>query len=155
MNWGTLQEKFPDLQVREDYTVLIQASDLVDVCQMLKTEFHMDFLKMMTAIDWKDHLELVYGLYSYTHRIDCWVRVKVESPFEIQTVSSIWQAANWHERECYDLFGVNFLGHPNLKRLLLPEDWKGHPLRKDYVQEDTALGVSTKRTYLTELPRLK
>ncbi len=86
------------------------------------------------------HLEIVYHLYSYANKH--WLKVKVRLPRwqnnaagqipEIDSVSDIWLIADWHEREAFDLIGVNFRGHPNLKRILCPEDWTGHPLRKDY-----------------------
>ena len=86
------------------------------------------------------HIEVVYHLYSYTHRHYCKVKVKLprwqngvvgQNP-QLPSVSNVWDIANWHEREAYDLVGVEFLDHPNLKRILCPEDWVGHPLRKDY-----------------------
>ncbi len=86
------------------------------------------------------HLEVVYHLYSYTHKN--WLKVKVRLPRwqndaagqipELDSVSDIWLIADWHEREADDLVGIKFRGHPNLKRILCPEDWVGHPLRKDY-----------------------
>lgn len=86
------------------------------------------------------HVEVVYHLYSYTHKH--WLKVKVRLPRwkddaagkipEIDSVAGIWSIADWHEREAYDLVGIHFRGHPNLKRILCPEDWVGHPLRKDY-----------------------
>ncbi len=86
------------------------------------------------------HVEVVYHLYSYTHKH--WLKVKVRLPRwqndapgripELDSVADIWPIADWHEREAYDLVGIQFQGHPNLKRILCPEDWVGHPLRKDY-----------------------
>lgn len=86
------------------------------------------------------HIEVVYHLYSYNHKHSLVLKVKLprwkddnegELP-EVPSVSSIWASADWHERETYDLMGIRFLNHPNLRRILCPEDWEGHPLRKDY-----------------------
>jgi len=89
---------------------------------------------------WKPHIEVVYHLSSIPHKHTIVVKVKVprwkndvegELP-ELPTVSHVWRTADWHEREVYDLVGVQFVGHPNLRRILCPEDWVGYPLRKDY-----------------------
>jgi NADH-quinone oxidoreductase subunit C len=86
------------------------------------------------------HVEVVYHLYSYTHRHACKLKVKLprwlngvagELP-QVPSVAGVWDIADWHEREAYDLVGIEFTGHPNLKRILCPEDWEGHALRKDY-----------------------
>ncbi len=96
--------------------------------------------KLAKKFPYEPHLEVVYHLYSYTHRH--WLTVKVclprwkhDTPGELPDVPSvahIWAIADWHEREAYDLMGVHFSGHPNLARILCPDDWVGHPLRKDY-----------------------
>lgn len=92
-----------------------------------------DFLFCVTALDWKTHLTMVYHLTSTRHRHHLVVKALLErtSP-EIQTVSDIWRTAEFHEREAYDFFGVQFLDHPDLRRLFLTDDWQGWPLRKDY-----------------------
>jgi NADH-quinone oxidoreductase subunit C len=113
----------------------------------------LDYLRDMSAVDWlvadpkraqklgvTPHLEIVYHLFSFEHRHEIvfkvilprWKDDKPGQPPELPTVSHVWKIANWHEREIYDLMGVRFLGHPNLRRILCPEDWVGHPLRKDY-----------------------
>lgn len=101
-----------------------------------------DYLELdpKKKVTYEPHLEVVYHLYSYPHRH--WCKVKVKLPRwrngvagalpELPTVSDVWSIADWHEREAYDLVGVRFLGHPNPRRILCPEDWVGHPLRKDY-----------------------
>lgn len=96
--------------------------------------------KLAKKFPWEPHLEVVYHLYSYTHRH--WLNVKVKLPRwkndveghlpEVPSVSHIWAIADWHEREAYDLMGIHFTGHPNLVRILCTDDWVGHPLRKDY-----------------------
>ena len=92
-----------------------------------------DYMFCLTAIDWKTHFTMVYHLTSTIHRHHVVVKVKLDrnSP-EIETVSDIWRTAEMLEREVYDLFGIKFLNHPDLRRLIMPDDWQGWPLRKDY-----------------------
>ncbi len=89
-----------------------------------------DMLLMVTGVDYVDHLEVVYHLLSTKDGKRLVVKTKTNE--EVDSVTSIWPGANWHERETYDLVGVKFKNHPNLKRILLPEGWVGHPLRKNY-----------------------
>jgi NADH-quinone oxidoreductase subunit C len=97
-----------------------------------------DYLMCLSGVDYQeDRLGVVYHLHSmkWNHKITLKVDVTVEHP-HCQSVESVWKTANWHEREAYDLIGIIFDGHPDLRRILLPDDWEGHPLRKDYqVQE--------------------
>lgn len=92
-----------------------------------------DMLGMVTAVDHGPELELVYRVRSREMRVGIIVKARVgrEEP-RIASVVEIWPGADWHEREVYDLFGIVFEGHPDLRRILLPDDWIGHPLRKDY-----------------------
>jgi NADH-quinone oxidoreductase subunit C len=90
----------------------------------------------MTCIDWPERdprFDLVYLLRSLVHNDLAWVSVPASEETEVPSLSAIYPGMEWHERECYDLFGIRFSGHPNLTRILLPDDWEGHPLRKDYV----------------------
>jgi NADH-quinone oxidoreductase subunit C len=98
-----------------------------------KSELHFDYLFCLTCVDWKTHLTMVYHFSSTTYRHQLVVKVKLDrtNP-EIETVCDIWRTAEFHEREVYDLFGVIFKNHPDLRRLLLTDDWVGFPLRKDY-----------------------
>jgi NADH-quinone oxidoreductase subunit C len=96
-------------------------------------------------------LQVVYHLYSYSKRHQ--IVLKVDLPREaasVSTVEGVWKAANWLEREVFDLFGVIFDGHSDLRRIMLPEDWVGHPLRKDYVEQEEYDGISTQRAPLVE-----
>lgn len=113
-----------------------------DICLYLKDEpsLRMDLLADLTAVDYSTYpgntglrFEVVYNLISteFHHRIRLKARVPEEDP-RIDTVSLIWHTANWHERETFDLMGITFDGHPDLRRILLPDDWEGHPLRKEY-----------------------
>lgn len=143
-----------------DPWIEVNAEGLVDVCQYLKddAQWQLDLLNCITAVDylhtdpkkaakvdWEPHLELVYHLSSTKTKQT--LVLKVKSPRwanegdehaqeqqlpEIPSVSSVWRTADWHEREVYDLSGVLFTGHPDLRRILCPEDWVGYPLRKDY-----------------------
>ncbi|MCX6313090.1 MAG: NADH-quinone oxidoreductase subunit C [Bacteroidetes bacterium] len=105
---------------------------------MSKKEFDMNYLYCLTCIDWKDHFMMVYHLLSRNHKHEFVVKVKLENrdQAEIETVCGIWKTAELLEREVFDLFGVTFLHHPDLRRLFLDEDWPGFPLRKDYVDEN-------------------
>jgi len=122
--------------------IMLKKDMIRDICIFLKDEpsLKMDHLADLTAVDYSTYpgdsgprFEVVYNLISteYRHRIRLKVRVPEEDP-RIDTVSLIWHTANWHERETFDLMGVTFAGHPDLRRILLPEDWEGHPLRKEY-----------------------
>jgi len=92
-----------------------------------------DYLFCLTAVDWRSHFNIVYHLTSTVHRHTLVVKVKLDHDQPvIQTVSDIWRTAEFHEREAYDLFGVVFSGHPDLRRLFMTDEWKGWPLRKDY-----------------------
>ena len=95
--------------------------------------FDMDYLFCLTCVDWKTHLTMVYHLSSTIHRHPLVVKANVdrENPV-IETVSDIWRTAEFHEREVYDLFGVQFVHHPDLRRLILTDDFEGYPLRKDF-----------------------
>ena len=93
----------------------------------------MDYLFCLTCVDWKTHFTMVYHFSSTRHRHNIVVKAKIDrtNP-EIETVSDIWRTAEMLEREVYDLFGVRFLHHPDLRRLIMPDDWEGWPLRKDF-----------------------
>ncbi|MEP7318896.1 MAG: NADH-quinone oxidoreductase subunit C [Panacibacter sp.] len=97
------------------------------------SSLNFDFLFCITCVDWKTHFTMVYHLTSTTHRHTIVVKSKLDrnNP-EIETVSDIWRTAEFHEREAYDLFGVKFINHPDLRRLFMTDDWVGWPLRKDY-----------------------
>jgi len=96
-------------------------------------EMAFDFLFCLTCVDWKTHLTMVYHLRSYTHKHELVVKCKLdrEKP-AIETAALTWRTAEFHEREVCELFGVQFINHPDLRPLLLPDDWVGFPLRKDY-----------------------
>ena len=114
----------------------VEAAEWKQFAQMLRSEqdLFFDFLFCLTCIDWNTHLTMVYHLDStrYRHNIVVKIKLNREEP-AVETVSDIWQTANFHEREVYELFGVNFLNHPDLRLLILPDGWEGkNPLRKDF-----------------------
>ena len=115
-------------------TMAVDPVSWKSLAQMLRNvPFEFDYLFCLTCVDWKTHLTMVYHLSSTIHRHTLVVKAKLdrESP-KIETVSNIWRTAEFHEREVYDLFGVNFTYHPDLRRLILTDDFEGHPLRKDF-----------------------
>jgi NADH-quinone oxidoreductase subunit C len=137
-----LKEKFSGsvLEVAEfrgDTTVTVKKEDIVAICSFLKKEQGFNFLTDLCGVDFlgkaTPRFMVVYHLYSIkTHQ-----RIRLKVPVEendprVDTVSGVWSTANWHERECWDLMGITFNNHPDLRRILLPADWTGHPLRKDY-----------------------
>ncbi|MDI1356130.1 MAG: NADH-quinone oxidoreductase subunit C [bacterium] len=124
----------------EFLTVLITPDDLLPLMNILrsKAEFEFDYLFCLTCIDWKDHLMMVYHLQSRTHQHCLVVKAKITDTLQpkIESVNNIWKTAELHEDEVFDLFGVTFLNHPNLRRLFLEADWNGFPLRKNYTDEN-------------------
>jgi NADH-quinone oxidoreductase subunit C len=112
--------------------------DLLKAAAFLRDDCEFDFLLSCAGVDWKDRLESVYHLYS-TKRHQ-YVAVKVTADNEHSpSLVPIWNAADWHERESFDLLGIHYDGHPNLTRILMPSDWLGYPLRKDYKVDDPRL----------------
>lgn len=119
----------------------VPAGRLLEVCAALRDEppFHLDYCSFVTAVDRpaEGSIEVVYHLFSMAARHELLLKVRVprDAP-QVPSVARLWNGANWHERETYDLFGVNFVGHPDLRRIMMTEDWAGHPLRKDYAYEE-------------------
>ncbi len=140
--------------VKEPY-LTVAAPAIVEVCRYLRDGAALNFevLSDQTAIDWpkEEKIQLVYHLFSYSqnHQIVLKVDLPRDNP-KISTVEGVWKIANWFEREIYDLFGVIFEGHSDLRRIMLPEDWVGYPLRKDYVEQEEYDGISTQRAPLVE-----
>ena len=138
-----IKEKFPEevLEVSsfcDQVSVTVKCDRILDICLYLNKDssIDMNFLSDLCGVDYKGRkfrFEVVYNLFSlkYNHRIRIKALVPETDP-SIDSVVTIWNGANWHERETYDMFGIIFRGHPDLRRILLPEDWEGFPLRKDY-----------------------
>jgi NADH-quinone oxidoreductase subunit C len=142
------KDKDPWFQVRPDA--------LIALATRLKSDsrFAIDYLECMTGVDYPDKqaIAMVYHFYSYPlrHRIVAKAMLPREAP-AIASLTPLWSVANWQERECFDLLGVTFEGHPALRRILLPDDWIGHPLRKDYAEGTSYHGIPTTRQNPLEL----
>lgn len=133
-----LTELIPSAVFEEDgewLTIYVESSTWKGIAQHLRSTdgFDFDYLFCLTCIDWKTHFTMVYHLTSTIFRHTLVIKSKLDrnNP-EIETVSDIWRTAEFHEREVYDLFGVRFINHPYLRRLLLTDDFNGYPLRKDF-----------------------
>jgi NADH-quinone oxidoreductase subunit C len=145
----------------------VRSDGLPEVCRFLRDSAELDFnlLHCITAVDyfepdakkaaavaWQPHLELLYHMSSMAQRHRLVLRVRLPRwadddpgrPPEIASVSSVWSTAEWHEREVFDLMGVFFIGHPDMRRILCPEDWVGHPLRKDYTMPAEYHGIQAR-----------
>ena len=136
-----LKAKFGDTvlderEFRGEITVTVKKEEIVAVCTFLKEELGFNFLTDLCSLDYlgqAPRFMVVYQLYSIGDHL----RLRLKAPVEeadatIDTVSGIWSTANWLERECWDMMGIVFNNHPDPRRILMPDDWEGHPLRKDY-----------------------
>jgi NADH-quinone oxidoreductase subunit C len=128
----------------------LPAEHILPVCEFLwkNPSTYFDSLSCLTAIDQGPEagkMEVIYTLYSIPNHVTVHLRVMLdrEKP-SLSSVSSVWRTADWHEREAFDFYGIQFEGHPDLRRILLPEDWEGHPLRKDYVEQTKYHGIQVK-----------
>lgn len=136
-------------------TIVVSKEKLVDICLFLRDhqDYYYDFLSNITALDYhpENRFAVVYNLASLPYQSQLTIRVElpmenrnVDNLPELPSVSSVWRTADWHEREAFDLMGVFFTGHPDLRRILLPDDWEGFPLRKDYEDPESYHGISIK-----------
>lgn len=136
-------------------TIIVHVDVLLALCKYLRdTEgYYFDFLANITALDYypENKFAVVYNLSSLPYQKQLTLRVELpivdrsaENLPEIPSVSSVWRTADWHEREAFDLMGIYFTGHPDLRRILLPDDWQGFPLRKDYEDAETYHGIPIK-----------
>jgi NADH-quinone oxidoreductase subunit C len=133
-----------------DRAIRVRPDALVEVCRFLKSdpELAFDCLSNQSGVDYpaRNEIEVVYHLFSYARRSAAVLKTSTarDDP-ALPSVAAVWATAIWQEREIFDLLGVVFAGHPDLRRILLPEDWVGHPLRKDFVEPTEYHGISTKR----------
>jgi len=130
--FGGEQQEF-----RGDVTVILDAEHIVDACRMLREEFDFKLLVEETAVDYypqeTPRFHVVYRVRSLEHNLILGLRVPLNGHAPIMpTIEPIYHNANWFERELWDMFGIQFEGHPDLRRIVMPHDWEGHPLRKDY-----------------------
>jgi NADH-quinone oxidoreductase subunit C len=167
--YDRLAEDFQPWLAAHDFAAIdpwieVKVEGLPEVCRFLRDrrDLWFDMLHCITAVDyfepdakkaaqveWQPHLELIYHLSSMLHRhrlvlkvrLPRWLEDKPGQLPEVPTVSGVWSTADWHEREVFDLSGVRFLGHNDLRRILCAEDWVGHPLRRDYVMPSEYHGI--------------
>jgi len=139
-----LEEKFPEevvevVEFRGDTTIVVKPGRIVEICQALKDDHNTSFkyLSMIAGMDYlpaSPRFGVVYNLYCHKDhsRITLKTLLADDQAPAVDSVSSVWSTAIWHEREAYDMMGIRFKGHPDLRRLMMPVDWVGHPQRKDY-----------------------
>jgi len=128
---------------RKQAILLIDRERLEEIARYTRDEEKFNLLSDLTAVDWpkrEKRFDIVLNLYSFAHNSRLRLKVHAGEGESVASVSAIWPTANWMEREVYDMFGITFAGHPDLKRILLPDEWQGFPLRKDYdiLQQDQA-----------------
>lgn len=127
-----------------DPYITLKPEEIFNVCYELRDnpELDFDYLMCLSGMDYSDTLGVVYHLYSLQkkHKLTLKTFVLKENPI-LPSVERIWRSADWHEREAFDLFGIKFEGHHNLTRILLPYDWEGYPLRKDYKEPEFYHGI--------------
>ena len=150
-----LDEQFPDaveldkIGDKPPVAVILLPVRFHEIMTFLRNseDLNFDSLESLSGVDYpdKENINVIYHLFSTTHLHSLTVKIhlKRKEPL-IDTVCDIWKIANWHERECYDLFGVEFKSHPELRRILLPDDWEGFPLRRDYKTPESYCGMSIK-----------
>ena len=138
-----LKEKFPSVNFEvsdyiDELTIKFDKKLVVEVCKFLKTDSELEFnwCSDVTAIDWatrKNRFTVIYNIFSMKHNFRLRLKADVdESDGTIDSVSTVWKAANWQERETYDMYGIKFNNHPDLRRMYMPEEFEYHPLRKDF-----------------------
>jgi NADH-quinone oxidoreductase subunit C len=138
-----LKERFPGAvkdvySFRDQQTVVVDKKFIVDVCKFLKEtpEFDFNFMVDLTAVDFPERdarFEMVYNLYSISQSKRIFIKANVDmEDLVIPSLTCLWESANWAEREVFDMFGIKFSGHPNLKRILMPDDFEGFPFRKEF-----------------------
>lgn len=135
-----LRDRFPDAvqesqEIHGVPTLVVRPDDIAGICSFLKDtpELGFDYLMSLTAVDWPENFQVVYHLYSIPHKHYVTLKANLgREKLSIASVLPVWLAADWQEREVYDMFGIEFEGHPNLERILTEEDFEGFPLRKDF-----------------------
>jgi NADH-quinone oxidoreductase subunit C len=139
-----LKKQFPSeivevVEHRGDTTVVVKPGRIRDICRFLRDDPNVSFkyLSVIAGLDYapqSPRFAVAYNLYSHKNHDRLTLKAYLESDTApvIDSVVPVWSTADWHEREAFDLFGIKFKGHPNLKRILMPQDWSGHPLRKEY-----------------------
>jgi len=138
---GKLKGKFSSsvldvVEFRGETTITVKKEDIVAISTFMKNDLGYNFLCDLCGVDYmgqSPRFMVVYNIYNITTKDRLRIKIPVEeSDAKVDTVSGVWGTANWHERECWDLMGISFNNHPDLRRILMAADWEGHPLRKDY-----------------------
>ena len=137
---GKIRESWTD---RKQSILVVDRESLVEIAEFCRDDECFDYLVDLTAVDWpkrEKRFDVVLNLYSFRKNERLRLKAYVGDGESCPSVTGVWSTANWLEREAFDMFGIVFEGHPNLKRILLPDEWQGHPLRKDYdiLTQDTA-----------------
>lgn len=153
-----LKEKFPDAEINTvtdqagDPYAFVPAAKIVEIATFFKEDPELQFecLSNLTGVDApEENLDVVYHFFSYEKRHSTTLKVRVpKSAPKVSTLEKIYPTANWQEREAFDLLGIEFTGHPDLRRIMLPDDWVGYPLRKDYKEAEDYRGIETTRPSL-------
>lgn len=123
------------VEFRGETTVTVKKEQIVDICKFLRDELDYKLLTDLCGVDYmgqEPRFMVVYNIYNLTTKQRLRLKAPVAEGESIATVTGVWATANWHEREAWDLLGIKFAGHPDPRRILMPADWEGHPLRKDY-----------------------
>jgi NADH-quinone oxidoreductase subunit C len=124
-------------EFRDQTSLIVSPEQIIEVCQVLRDEYKFKWLEVLTAVDYwpqqEPRFHVIYQLFSIENPMRIGLRVPLSgvSP-SLPTLVDLFANANWRERELWDMFGIHFAGHPDLRRILMPHDWQGHPLRKDY-----------------------
>ena len=148
-------ETIPDAVNETDFeptpkALIIDKTKIHEVCQLLHSheQLYFDQLACLSGLDNGPEIgtmEVIYNLYSIPNNYQLMLKVTLDrSQLEVDSVSDIWKTADWHEREAFDMFGIQFNNHPDLRRILMPDDWEGYPLKKDYQEQETYHGVKVK-----------
>ncbi len=129
----------PNAKNNDLITIIVNPEHFLSTATVLKNDeqFQFDYCRNVSGSDLETHMEVAYYLCSMTlnHEVCIKATTNRETP-EVQSLTSVWETANWNEREIFDLLGINFTGHPDMRRIMMPDNWVGHPLRKDYVPLD-------------------
>ena len=131
------------IEDRKQAILVVEIGRLQEIALYTRDEEKFEMLSDLTAVDWpkrEKRFDVVLNLYSFAKNQQLRIKLHAADGVEVPSLVGVWAAANWMEREVFDMFGIVFTGHPNLKRILLPDEWQGYPLRKDYdiLQQDTA-----------------
>ncbi len=135
----TIREKFPEAITEErPAAIVLKKESLLAVARFLKDgELSFSNLHCVSGVDWKDKMEVVYHLYSFKNKFMLTLKVFLTlEDLAVETLSGVWRSADWLERETFDLFGIKFLNHPDLRRILNPDEWTDYPLRKNFSRPD-------------------